>query len=137
MTTLTPKPAEVHRSWHLIDAKGQVLGRLATQASIWLMGKHKTNFARHVDLGDHVVVVNAAAVTATGRKETQKLYHRHSGYPGGMVVTTLKQMRDRHPERIIEHAISGMLPDNKLKDHMLSHLHIYPGSEHPYGQHFK
>lgn len=137
MNTLVPQPAKVKRAWHFIDAKGQVLGRLATQAAVFLMGKQKTDFARHVDWGDHVVIINAAEVVATGHKATQKLYHRHSGYPGGMTVTTLEQVRASHPDRIILHAVTGMLPDNKLRASILSHLHIYPGPEHPYAQHFK
>ncbi len=137
MKTVTPKPAEVKRSWHLIDAKDQVLGRLATRAAVFLMGKHKTDFARHVDWGDHVVIINAAQVAVTGHKETQKLYHRHSGFPGGMTVTTLEQVRASHPDRLILHAITGMLPDNKLQASILSHLHVYPDSKHPYEMHFK
>lgn len=137
MKTFTPKNAEIARDWHLIDAKGQVLGRLATQVAILLMGKHKPNFARHVDAGDHVVIINAKEVVVTGRKYTQKEYHRHSGYPGGMKVTTYEQMMEKRPETVIEKAVAGMLPDNKLHDRMLKHLHVYAGSEHPYDKQFK
>ena len=136
MKTFSPHTADVSRAWHLIDAKDLVLGRLATQAAVFLMGKHKPSFSRHLDWGDHVVVINSSLVKVTGRKETQKLYHRHSGYPGGMRVTTLKEMRASHPDRVITHAVKGMLPDNKLQDLMLTHLHVYPGIDHPYGQHF-
>jgi large subunit ribosomal protein L13 len=137
MKTYAPKASEIVRDWHLFDAEGQVLGRLCTQIAVILMNKNKPTFARNIDAGDHVVVINAAKVVATGRKEEQKLYHRHSGYPGGMVVTTLRQVRASHPERIIEHAVSGMLPDNKLKSRVMRHLHIYEGAEHPYTKQFK
>jgi large subunit ribosomal protein L13 len=100
------------------------------------MGKHKTDFARHLDMADHVVVVNAAKVTVTGRKSDQKLYRRHSGYPGGFKVTTYAQQMAKKPEDIIRHAVSGMLPKNKLQDRLLKHLHIFTSSEHPYSQHF-
>ena len=137
MTTFSPKTAEVSRAWHLLDAKDAVLGRLATQIAVFLMGKHKTTFSRHLDWGDHVVVINAAQIKVTGRKETQKLYHRHSGYPGGMKVAVLKDLRASHPDRIITHAVAGMLPDNKLQDKMLLHLHVFPGPEHPFTSQFK
>lgn len=136
MRTYTPKSSETTRTWHIFDAQGQVLGRLATQISVILMGKHKPSFARYLDLGDHVVVINASQVAVTGRKADHKLYHSHSGYPGGMKVTTYHQMMEKDPTRIISSAVSGMLPDNKLKPKMLQHLHIYPGSEHPYVKQF-
>lgn len=134
--TFSPKPAQVTRKWHFFNAEGQVLGRLATQVATLLMGKHKPDFARHIDMGDHIVVVNAAKISVTGRKEDQKMYHRHSGYPGGMKVTSLSLMRRTHPENILLHAVSGMLPKNKLHDRLLQHLHIYPGVEHPYQKQF-
>lgn len=137
MKTYSPKSAEITRAWHLIDAKDQVLGRLATQVASLLMGKSKTIFSRHLDMADHVVITNAERVKVTGKKEKQKLYHRHSGYPGGMVVTTLSQVRASHPDRIIIHAVSGMLPKNKLQDRLLTHLHVYPGPDHPYASNFK
>jgi len=137
MKTFAPKSSQITRSWHLIDAKDAVLGRLATHAASLLMGKSKTSFSRHLDMADHVVVINASSVKVTGRKETQKLYRRHSGYPGGMTVFPLSYVRQHHPDRIIVHAISGMLPKNKLQDRLLKHLHVYPGSEHPYVKHFK
>jgi len=137
MKTYSPKSSEITRAWHLIDAKDQVLGRLATQVASLLMGKSKTMFARHLDMADHVVITNAERVKVTGRKERQKLYHRHSGYPGGMVVLTLSQVRASHPDRIIIHAVSGMLPKNKLQDRLLKHLHVFPGPDHPYKSNFK
>ena len=137
MKTLSPKPANVSRNWHLFDAKGQVLGRLATQIATLLMGKHRLDFSKILDMGDHIVIINAKDVTVTGQKSAQKLYRRHSGYPGGMKVSTYKQVKAAHPERIILHAVSGMLPKNKLHDRMLKHLHVYSGSTHPYGRHFK
>lgn len=137
MKTYSPKPVETKRDWHLIDAKDQVLGRLASKVAILLMGKHKVSFSRHLDMGDHVVVVNAKNIRVTGNKETQKEYHRHSGYPGGMKVTTLQEMRANHPDRVITHAVHGMLPDNKLQDKMLGHLHVFAGSEHPFTSNFK
>lgn len=135
--TFSPKPTETTRRWHFFDAKDQILGRLATQIAVLLMGKNKSTFSRHLDMGDHVVVINAAKISVTGRKEDQKLYHRHSGYPGGMSVTPLSAMRATHPERVIIHAVSGMLPKNKLHDQLLKHLHVYPDSDHPYAKQFK
>lgn len=137
MKTYSPKSSEITRAWHLIDAKDQVLGRLAVQVANLLMGKSKTIFSRHLDMGDHIVITNAARVKVTGRKEKQKLYRRHSGYPGGLVTSTLSQVRATHPERIITHAVSGMLPKNKLQHKLLSHLHVYPGPDHPYVNNFK
>lgn len=135
--TFSPKPAEVSRKWHIFDAENQILGRLATQVASLLMGKHRPDFARHIDMGDHVVIINTAKIVVTGRKEDQKMYHRHSGYPGGMTVTPLSLMRSTHPDRVILHAVSGMLPKNKLHDRLLKHLHLYPGSDHPYAKQFK
>jgi large subunit ribosomal protein L13 len=137
MKTYSPSVTKISRDWHLIDANNQVLGRLATHIAELLMGKHKTDFVRHLDIGDHVVVINAAMIVVTGRKSSQKLYHRHSGWPGGMTITTFAQMQSAHPDRIIIHAVSGMLPKNKLHDRLLSHLHVYPTSDHPYVKQFK
>lgn len=135
--TYAPSSTNFSRDWHLYDAKGQILGRLATQIAQDLMGKNRTDFARNMEMGDHVVVINASEVAVTGRKELQKLYHRHSGYPGGMKVLTLEQQRARKSEDIIIHAVSGMLPHNRLHDKMLTHLHVFPGSEHAYEKQFK
>lgn len=136
-STFAPKKAEIARRWHYFDAKGQVLGRLSTQIAKLLMGKGKVDFARYLDMGDHVVVVNAKEITITGNKETQKLHRHHSGYPGGMKRRTLKEVRADHPERLIIHAVSGMLPKNRLHDPMLTHLHVYPEAAHPYEKQFK
>jgi len=136
MRTFSPTPSDIARTWHLFDANNQVLGRLATQVAVLLMGKHKASFSRHLDQGDHVVVINASSVALTGRKADSKVYHRHSGYPGGMKVTSYSQAMDRDPSQVIVHAVSGMLPDNKLKAKMLKHLHVYPGSTHPYAKQF-
>jgi large subunit ribosomal protein L13 len=135
--TFSPTAGSIAREWHLFDAKDQVLGRMCTEIAKKLMGKDKTTFVRHLDIGDHVVVINAKEVATTGRKEKQKMYHRHSGYPGGMVITPLELLRQTHPDRVIIHAVSGMLPHNKLHDKLLTHLHVYPGSDHPYAEQFK
>lgn len=135
--TYTTKQADIKRDWHFIDAKGEILGRLATEMAKLLMGKNKPYFSRHLDCGDYVVVVNSAAISVTGRKEKQKKYYRHSGFPGGLKTETLGEMRQKHPERIIIHAVSGMLPQNKLKDQMLKRLYVFSGEEHPYKDKFK
>lgn len=137
MKTLSPKASEIKRNWHFFDAKDQILGRLATKISGVLMGKSKTNFVRHLDIGDHVVVINASHVVVTGNKSQQKLYRHHSGYPGGMKVTTFSQMLNSKPEQIIIRAVSGMLPRNKLHDRLLKHLHVFSEADHPYIKQFK
>lgn len=137
MKTFSARSADVSRKWYLIDAKDQILGRMATKIAKILMGKNDPDFDRHIDMADHVVVINAASVKVSGRKETQKLYHYHSGYPGGMKVLPLSYVRSTHPDRLISHAVSGMLPKNKLQDRLLTHLHIYPGDTHPYTSQFK
>ena len=119
-------------SWHIIDAQNLVIGRLASQAAQLLMGKHKPGFVRYLDDGDYVVVINAAQVKATGNKELQKEYQRYSGYPGGRKVTSLKVMRVKNPARIIEQAVGGMLPKNKLKNGMLKRLKVFADEKHPY-----
>ena len=134
MKTYSPKVSEIHRDWRLVDASGQILGRLATQIAIWLSGKHKPVFASHLDMGDNVVIVNAAKIVVTGHKAHAKVYYRHSGYPGGLKVTAFAKAK---PEDIIKHAVAGMLPKNKLHDPRLLRLHIYAGETHPYGQHFE
>ena len=110
---------------------------MATEIAKILMGKDKSDFVRHLDIGDHIVVVNAAQISVTGKKLGQKLYHRHSGFPGGMKVTVLGDLLAKSPEKVIISAVSGMLPDNKLHDRMLKHLHVYPGAEHPFTKQFK
>ena len=137
MKTFSAKPANTTRKWHFFDANGQVLGRLATQVATILMGKHKVEYTTHIDDGDNVVIVNAAKVNVTGKKSSQKKYRHHSGYPGGMKVLSYDQVMSAHPERIIQSAITGMLPKNKLQDRMLKHLHVYPDTNHPYEKQFK
>jgi large subunit ribosomal protein L13 len=137
MLTHSPSITSVERKWHLIDAEGKVLGRLSTQIAKLLMGKQKTDFVRHLDIGDHVVITNAKKIVVTGNKATQKIYHRHSGWPGGMRVTTFAQMQAKKPEDVIIKAVSGMLPKNRLHDKILRHLHVFPGTEHDYLKQFK
>src|SRR5688572_23291789 len=124
------KQSEIKRSWHHIDAKGKVLGRASTEIAKLLMGKQKPYYVSHLDCGDYVIVTNAKDVSVTGKKETQKKYYRHSGYPGGFKEETLQKLRERNPVQIIRHAVKGMLPQNKLRDRMLKRLLIYTGEEH-------
>lgn len=132
MKTPIPSQKEVVRRWHLLDAEGVVLGRLATQAAILLMGKHKPNYTPFLDMGDHVVVINAARVRVTGKKEDQKIYRHHSGYPGGLKEIALRKLRAKHPERIVFDAIAGMLPKTRLGKRMLRKLRVYAGDKHPH-----
>ena len=130
--TYTPKPGEVERRWHVIDASDIVLGRLASQAAILLRGKHKPTFAPHVDTGDFVVIVNADKVALTGAKREQKRAYRHSGYPGGLRAVSYVELLDKHPERAVEKAVRGMLPKNTLGRAQLRKLKVYAGPEHPH-----
>lgn len=130
MKTYSAKPSEVRREWLVIDATDKVLGRLATDIARRLRGKHKPEYTPHVDTGDHVVVVNAEKVHVTGRKATDKVYYRHTGYPGGIKSQTFAELRDSYPERIIETAVKGMLPRNPLGRAMFKKLHVYAGPEH-------
>ena len=132
MRTYTPKPGDVERRWHVIDASDVVLGRLASQAAVLLRGKHKPTFAPHVDTGDFVIIVNAGQVALTGNKRQQKLAYRHSGYPGGLRATGYVELLDKHPERAVEKAVRGMLPKNTLGRAMLGKLKVYAGPEHPH-----
>ena len=132
MPTVMPKKDAVARSWHLVDADGQVLGRLAVRVATLLMGKHKPTWAPHVDTGDHVVVINAAKVELTGRKLMGKLYRTHSGYIGGLRETRADTMLRTHPERVIEWAVEGMLPKTKLGRAMARKLKVYRGEDHPH-----
>jgi large subunit ribosomal protein L13 len=132
MRTEYPSKHEIKRAWHVIDAKDAVLGRVASRAAMLLMGKHKPTFAPSIDTGDHVVIVNAAQVQLTGRKENQKVYRRHTGYPGGLVEIGARKMRETRPERILELAISGMLPKTKLGKQMYRKLNVYAGEHHPH-----
>ncbi|GAA2809185.1 50S ribosomal protein L13 [Saccharopolyspora taberi] len=132
MRTYSPKAGEVTRAWHVIDAEDVVLGRLATQAALLLRGKHKPTYAPHVDTGDFVVVVNAEKVALTGNKRDQAFHYRHSGYPGGLRKQSFGEVLEKHPERLLEKAIKGMLPKNKLGRAMGKKLKVYAGSEHPH-----
>ena len=132
MKTYSVKPSEIERKWHVIDARDKVLGRLATEVARLLMGKHKPIFSRHLDTGDFVVVVNADKVRVTGNKIKQKLYYRHSGYPGGFKSITLEKMMQTNPSRVIEHAVKGMLPHNRLGNSMVKKLRVYVGDAHPH-----
>jgi len=132
MKTKTLKLSEVEKNWWIVDADSQVLGRLASKIAQTLKGKHKVNYVPHIDNGDCVVVINADKVMVTGNKETQKTYFRHTGYAGGVKTTNLAHLRRTYPERIIEKAVKGMLPSNKLGRRMFSHLKVYAGSIHPH-----
>lgn len=125
------------RDWHLIDAKNQRVGRLSTKIAHLLMGKHKPYYVKNIDCGDYVVAVNAKDVVFSGKKEKQKIYWRHSGYPGGLRSKTAADLRTTKPEEIIKHAVVGMLPKNKLAREMVKKLYIYPTSEHPYADKIK
>lgn len=135
--TQPTKASQIKREWHLIDVKDQTLGRIATKIAVLLMGKSKPYFVRNLDCGDYIVVINANAVHVTGKKEENKVYIRHSGYPGGFKSETLKELRQRKPGDIIIHAVKGMLPDNRLKDRMLARLFVYAGEDHEYQNKFK
>ncbi len=132
MRTEFPSQHAITRAWHVIDANDAVLGRLASRAAMLLMGKHKPIYAPSIDTGDHVVIINAAKVKLTGGKENQKLYRRHTGYPGGLIETGARKMRETRPERMLELAISGMLPKTKLGKQMYRKLNVYAGDNHPH-----
>lgn len=134
--TKSTKAKDIKREWHLIDVKNKILGRSASEIALFLMGKAKSNFVRNLDLGDYVVVVNAKDVKVTGNKESQKNYYRHSGYPGGFKKETLGDLRERSPEEIIKHAVSGMLPQNKLRAKMLKRLYVFKNEEHKFQDKF-
>jgi len=132
MKTISAKAETVQRSWYVIDAEGQTLGRLATQVASRLRGKHKTEYTPHIDTGDYIVVVNAEKVKVTGRKASDKTYYRHTGHPGGLKEATFTQMIERSPEKVIELAVKGMLPRNRLGRAMYRKLKVYAGQEHPH-----
>ncbi len=136
ITTAT-KISDIKRSWHFVDVKGKVLGRVSTDIAKLLMGKSEPYFVRNLDCGNYVVVVNAKEVKTTGNKEDQKNYYRHSGYPGGFRQETMKELRVRKPEEIIIRAVKGMLPNNKLRDKMLKRLFVFAGEEHKYEDKFR
>jgi large subunit ribosomal protein L13 len=132
MRTYVATPDRVARRWHVIDAEGQVLGRVATTAARMLQGKHKATFTPFIDTGDHIVVVNASKVRLTGRKEDQKIYRRHSGYEGGLREERARTVRQRTPRRLVEEAVRGMLPKTRLGDAMYRKLKVYAGPDHPH-----
>ena len=132
MRTFTPKPGDVTKNWYVIDATDVVLGRLASQVAVLLRGKHKASFAPHVDGGDFVIVINAEKVALTGTKATDKMVYRHSGYPGGLRAVPIGELLEKNPTRVIENAVKGMLPKNKLAAQQLTHLKVYAGAEHPH-----
>jgi large subunit ribosomal protein L13 len=132
MSTPIPSGVNIKRDWFVLDAQDAVLGRLASKAAKLLMGKHKPVYTRFLDMGDHVVVINASKVRLTGNKDEQKVYRQHSGYPGGLKETGARTMRAKHPGRMIELAVSGMLPKNKLGKQMFRKLKVYAGDKHPH-----
>ena len=132
MRTYTPKPGDINRQWHVIDATDVVLGRLASQTAILLRGKHKATFASHMDMGDFVIIINADKVHLSGNKKTQKMAYRHSGYPGGLTETVYSRLMAERPAFVVEKAIKGMLPKNSLAAQQLGKLKVYRGAEHPH-----
>ena len=132
LKTYSVKASEIEHKWHLIDASDKVLGRLSTQIAALLLGKHKTMFSRHLDTGDYVVVINAEKIRFTGNKAKQKLYYRHSGYPGGLRSDSLEKLMQTDPGKVIEHAVKGMLPHNRLGVERMKKLKVYVGATHPH-----
>ena len=132
MKTYTAKTSEIQREWRVVDADGATLGRLATEVAAILRGKHRATFTPHLDTGDPVIVVNAAKIRVTGKKLQDKLYIRHSGYPGGFKAENLEKLLARRPEEVIRRAVRGMLPQNRLGEKMIRKLHVYAGSDHPH-----
>ena len=132
MKTLSIKKSDIEKNWWVADAEGQILGRFASKIAQVLRGKHKVNFTPHMDMGDFVVVINADKIQVTGKKEKDKTYFRHTGYPGGGKETSLAEFRRKKPERIVENAVKGMLPHNRLGRRILSHLKVYAGADHPH-----
>ncbi|MDL2306742.1 50S ribosomal protein L13 [Desulfovibrio sp. OttesenSCG-928-C06] len=132
MKTFSPTPADIKRDWYVVDAENKILGRLAAQIAHRLRGKHKPEFAPHMDNGDFIVVVNCEKIAVTGKKLSDKMYYRHTGYPGGLKETNLEKMLARKPEFVLQAAVRGMLPKNRLGRAMLKKLKIYAGTEHPH-----
>ena len=132
MKTYSVKVSEIKREWHVIDASDKILGRLATEVAKLLMGKHKSTFCRNLDVGDFVVVLNAEKIRVSGDKARQKVYYRHSGYPGGLKSVTLEKLMQTHPTRAVEYAVKGMLPHNRLGASMIKKLKVYGGDKHPH-----
>lgn len=137
MNTYSPKIKDVKHNWHLIDAQGQVLGRLSTQIATKLIGKHKPYFVSHLDCGDYVVVINAGKIRVTGNKLNQKIYYRHTNYPGGLKQQKLKNLLDQNPLKVIENSVKGMLPKNKLRDRRMRRLKVFASANHTYQDKFK
>lgn len=132
MKTYTPKLSEIEREWYLVDAEGKTLGRLASEIAKILRGKHKPIYTPHLDCGDYVVVINAEKIRVTGRKLDQKIYYHYSGYPGGLKSISLRDQLQKHPERVLEAAVRGMLPKNRLGRKMIKKLKVYAGDSHPH-----
>lgn len=132
MRTYSPKPGDIDRKWYVIDATDVVLGRLASQVAILLRGKHKPTYAPHMDMGDYVIVINAEKVALTGSKLQDKMAYHHSGFPGGLKATSYAELLATHPERVIEKAVRGMLPKNRLARQQIMKLKVYSGAEHPH-----
>lgn len=132
MKTYTPKAKDIERGWYLVNAEGKTLGRLASEIAKVLRGKHKPIYTPHLDCGDYVIVINADKVGVTGRKLDQKIYYRHSGYPGGLKSISLRNQLQKHPERVLEAAVRGMLPKNRLGRKMMRKLKVYAGDSHPH-----
>ncbi|MDQ0216147.1 large subunit ribosomal protein L13 [Oikeobacillus pervagus] len=131
-TTYMAKANEIERKWYVVDAEGKTLGRLSSEVASILRGKHKPTFTPHVDTGDHVILINAEKIELTGKKLTDKIYYRHSQYPGGLKTRTALEMRTKYPVRMLELAVKGMLPKGSLGRQMIKKLHVYAGSEHPH-----
>ena len=132
MRTYSPKPGDIDSAWYVIDAEGKVLGRLASETEKLLRGKHRPQYSPHWNIGDHVIVINAEKVRVTGKKPQQKLYRRHTGWPGGLKATVFKDMQQKFPDRIIHLAVKGMLPRNRLGRAMVRRLRVYAGPTHPH-----
>ena len=132
MKTISAREQDIERDWYVVDAQGQTLGRLATRVATILRGKHKPNYTPHVDCGDYVIIVNAEKIHVTGQKMSQKKYYRHSGYPGGLKQITLRDQLQKFPNRVLESAVRGMLPRNRLGRRMFKKLKVYAGAEHPH-----
>ena len=132
MKTFTAKAHEVEHGWYIVDATGKVLGRVASEIARRLRGKHKPEYTPHVDTGDYIVVVNADKLRVTGNKTKDKLYHRHSGYPGGLYTTSFEKLQQKHPERVLRFAVKGMLPKGPLGYAMIKKMKVYAGAEHPH-----
>ena len=137
MKTYQPKHKDIKRNWHMIDAKDEVLGRMSTKLATLLMGKHKPTYSDHMDMGDYVVVINAQKVKVTGKKRKQKVYQKHSGYPGGFKEVSFEKMITEHPERVIELAVSRMLPGNRLRDKRMRRLKVFAGADHTFKNKFE